>query len=112
MNMEMTYIIKVEIDGVAPLHDALETLVEEHDASFYTLVEEGRGVNVHEYSSHLIVETFEGALYAAAREMFETMLDRGIHPRTSLVETYERMVEFLDDENGRQLLARYRAQGG
>ena len=108
----MTYIIKVEIEERAALMETLRDLVEEHDASFYTLVEEGRGVNVHEYSSHLIVETFEGALYAAAREMFTTMLDMGVHPPTSVVEAYERMVEFLNDPDGRELIARYRAQGG
>jgi hypothetical protein len=86
--------------------------VETHDASYYTLVEEEGPVRVDEYTAHLVVEAFEGQLYAAAREMFTTMLEMGVHPPASVVETYERMVEFLDDTDGRELLARYRAQGG
>ena len=106
------YIIKVTDVGREDLNAVLEGLVEDHMGSYYTLVVDGSAQDVEAGSPHLIVERFEAELYAAARALFETMLDRGVHPPVRLVEMYERMVQFTDDTNGRMLLAQYRREGG
>jgi hypothetical protein len=94
------------------VYEALDELVERHGASYYTLVVDRVVQPVDQNSPHLVIERFDAELYATARELFETMLDRCVHPPQRLVEAYERMIEFTGDENGRKLLEHYRAQGG
>jgi hypothetical protein len=59
-----TYIIKVEVENKDALTDALEGLVEEHGASFYTLVVDRTPQRMGD--AHLYVEEQEAEAIANA----------------------------------------------
>lgn len=59
-----TYIIKVEIEDKDALMDALDGLVEEHMASYYTLVVDGKAQRMGD--AHLYVEEREAEAIADA----------------------------------------------
>jgi hypothetical protein len=59
-----TYIVKIDCDDSVAMYDALQDLVEEHDASYYTLVVDGKPLP--EWEPHLWVEQAQAEGIAAA----------------------------------------------
>lgn len=64
--MTHTYIIKAEIENEDALYEALETLVETHGASFYTLVRDGEPLKVAFHDPHLTWEQKQAEVIANA----------------------------------------------
>lgn len=72
-----TMLIKVTDVQAEAVWDAMEALVDEHGASFYTLVVNDAPQRVDAHSVHLAYESYEAALYAHACATMEAYIKLG-----------------------------------